>query len=240
MPYKILKGFSPWEIIIKNLETAEEISLSSEYRSFCPICFYPLGKESIKKCHIGIESQISKISFLTGHFYETDYKGSPINWYSKLLMDISNFPFKYSHELLYLVLVDKILNSNWNIDNNIYSTMVPTTNQQMEKLFSEISEKLDLTWIPSNHLFIRKELTKHYEDRRDYVRNKYIINEDKAINLSNFEKNNSILIFDDVFHQGFTFARIIELLQGLSFNEFKLVTIARTVPKSFLKTFYFP
>ena len=48
------------------------------------------------------------------------------------------------------------------------------------------------------------------------------------------------LIFDDILHQGFTFGRITELLDNLSFKEFRLVTVARTVPKSFLKTFYFP
>ena len=240
MPYKMLKGFSPWEIIIKNLETDHEISLSNKYRSLCPFCYYPIRKDSIKQCHIGIEHHTSKVSFITGHFYETDYKGTPLNWYSKLIKDISNFPFRFSHELLSLVLVEKILNSNWILDEIAFSTMVPTTNQQMESLFSKISEKLKLFWIPSDQFFIRKELTRSYKDRKSYVYNKYFLEENKISNYKNLDKNRPILIFDDIFHQGYTFGRIVELLNNLSFKKFNLVTIARTVPKSFLKTFSFP
>ena len=236
----MLKGISPWDIIIKNLETDEEISLSNKHKQLCPVCFYPIEKDVNKECHAGIEHVTSKISFLTGHFYETDYKSVPLNWYSKILKNISDFPFKYSHKLLSLVLVDKIQDSNWKLDSIAFSTMAPTTNQQMENVFSEITEKLSLTWIPSNEIFIRKELRDHIDDRREYVKNKYFLMEDISQKLLKFDKNKSILIFDDIFHQGFTLARITELLQSLSFRDFKLVTIARTLPKTFLKTFYFP
>jgi predicted amidophosphoribosyltransferase len=53
-------------------------------------------------------------------------------------------------------------------------------------------------------------------------------------------KSKQILIFDDVFHQGFTLGRIIDLLRKFNFKNFKLSTIARTVPKTLVQTFSFP
>lgn len=239
MPYKILKGFNSWEIIVKDITTNEEFALKNKYKSLCPICFYPESKNKKKECHIGIQDLEGKFSFITGHFYETDYKGIPLNWFGKLLKDISTQPFKHSHELISLILQKTIINSIWNINEIQYATMVPTTNQQMEILFSEISKNLKLQWIPFNKIFMRKELVDHYKDRKDYVNNKYFLEKNADVYLDNLERINSILIFDDIFHQGYTFRCIIELLQNW-FDEFRLVTIARTVPKTFLKAFYFP
>ncbi len=240
MPYRFLKGFNHWDIIIKETDTQKEYAIKNKYKSLCPICFYPLIKGKEKECHIGIEPLLDKISFLTGHFYDTDYKGTPLNWFAKLLKEISNYPFKYSHELFKLILENRILQSSWNLKKIKYATMVPTTNQQMEQLFFEISKDLNFVWIPSKSLLIRRELTNHYEERKAYVDNKYFLKEDALNNVCNLNPKKFILIFDDIFNQGFTFGRITELLHNLSFKEFRLVTIARTVPKSFLKTFYFP
>lgn len=240
MPYRFLKGFDHWDIIIKDINTDKEYAIKNKYKSLCPICFYPQIKGKRKECHMGIENRVNDISFITGHFYDTDYKGTPLNWFGKLLKDISTRPFKYSHELYKIILEKKILQSNWDLKTINYATMVPTTNQQMERLFFEISKILDIRWIPSNDIFIRKELTQHVEDRKAYVDNKYFLREGEISNFTDLDKKKSILIFDDVFNQGFTFGRITELLHDLSFKKFKLVTIARTVPKSFLKTFYFP
>lgn len=209
-------------------------------QSLCPICFYPRMNGKKKECHIGIESSVRNISFITGHFYDTDYKGNPLNWFGKLLKNISTQPFKYSHELFKLILEEKILQSEWNLNKIMYATMVPTTNQQMENLFSEISNNIGIRWFTPDKIFLRKELRSHYKSRKQYVANKYFLKKIVSDNLLKLEKDETILIFDDIFHQGFTFGRIIELLHKFYFDKFKLVTIARTVPKSFLKTFYLP
>jgi predicted amidophosphoribosyltransferase len=240
MPFRFLEGFNHWDIIIKETDTDKEYAIKSKYKTLCPICFYPHFKGKRKDCHVGIGHQINNISFITGHFYETDYKGAPLNWFGKLLKDISTHPFKYSHELFKQIIEKKILDSHWELKDIKYATMVPTTNQQMEQLFFEVSDDLDLIWIPQNQLFIRRELTRHYIERKEYVDNKYFLIEEEISNIINIENNKSILIFDDVFNQGYTFGRIIELLHSISFKKFNLVSIARTVPKSFPKTFYFP
>jgi len=240
MHFRYLKGFDPWDIIIKNTDTNEEFALKNKYKSICPVCFYPNVSDKPKECHSGIESLESKISFITGHFYETDYEGNPLNWFGDILRKISLQPFKHSHEILKLILEEKISNSDWQIEDIIYATMVPTTNLQMINLFSEISQNINLTWIPYNKLFEKKTSTTFYKDRKEYVNNKYFLLEESVDLLEQIEKDSSLLIFDDVFHQGYTLGRIIELLSKSNFIKFKLVTIARTVPKSFLNIFQFP
>lgn len=237
MPYQFLKGFNPWDIIIRNIESNKVFSLSNKYKVLCSICYYPIKTKSKKKCHKGIKPYLNKISFITGHFYKVDYRSNPTNWFSKLLKDISCYPFKYSHELLRIIIEEKIRNSNWRIEDINISTMVPTNNLQMESLFSEISQNLGIDWISHKKLFIRKKLMNHYDDRTEYVKNKYSLT-NNAKNV--LEEKEKVLIFDDIFNQGYTFGRIIELLLNLGFKKYYLVTIGRTVQKSFAKTFSFP
>lgn len=74
----------------------------------------------------------------------------------------------------------------------------------------------------------------------EYVNNKYFLKDNTINFLSSIENLQNILIFDDVLHQGWTFGRILELLNPLNLSKIFLATIARTVPKKFKKTFNFP
>ena len=240
MSYKLLKSPSQWEIIIKDIDSNTEFSLMDRYKEKCPICYYPTTLMKEVECHEGLLNYNEKFSFIAGHYYETDYKNRPNNWFGELLNKISQQPFKHSHELLHLILKSKILNSGWNLNYIQVATMVPTNNQQMQHLFAEVSESLRINWIAFNELFEKKDLTMYYKYRLDYVNKKYSLNDD-AINLLLSIKNlQHILIFDDVLHQGWTFGRIIELLNPLNLSKIYLATVGRTVPKTFKKTFSFP
>lgn len=240
MPYKFLKTSNPWEIILKEADSSKEFSLMDRYSDKCPVCHYPLASEQVKLCHIGLEKNIDKISYITGHYYETDFTGNPNNWYGKLLKDISEQPFRHSHEPFVLVLKERLVNSDWDIDSLNFATMVPTSNQQMENLFIEVSELLNVRWVKCNDIFLKRELVEHYNNRSDYVKNKYFISKTASDLLLNFKDLESILIFDDILNQGYTFGCLIDLLKATSIKNYYLVTIARTLPKVFQKTFSFP
>ena len=177
---------------------------------------------------------------MTGHFYETDYLGNPNSWFGKLLKDISIQPYSFSHELLKIILQERITNANWNLKEIVFSTMVPTSNLQMQDIFLEISKFFGFEWIPAEKIFVRNFLHENYDNRQLYVDNKYSICQGAEKILSNMNKSKYILIFDDVFHQGFTLGRIIDLLLKINFKNFKLSTLARTVPKTLMQTFSFP
>lgn len=239
MPYKLLKSLDDRNIILKDTEQGIEFALMDHYKDKCPICHYPLPVKE-KKCHFGFSHLIKDFNFITGHYYETDFKGIPNNWFGELLKRISEQPFKHSHELLRLVLLYRINQTDWDLKSIDFATMVPTSNQQMKSLFSNISNFLDIKWINPDDLFIKKELNQHYKERREYVENKYFLKEIQKDIIENGKKPKSIIIFDDVLHQGFTFGRIMDLFKTLSIKKFYLVTIARTTPKTFQKTFTFP
>ncbi|MHA1130956.1 MAG: hypothetical protein ACTSQI_16565 [Candidatus Helarchaeota archaeon] len=239
MPFKILKGFEKWDLIIKNLETEEELSLKEEHKNHCPICHYPMRSPS-QECHPGLSNHIEMISFLTGHFYKTDYMGKPQNWFSSILKQMSSKPFRYSHEILKSILYNKIIDSDWHLGDIQFATMAPTTNQQMRSLFEELSNDLNLAWVPDHEIFIRRELSTHYPTRQEYVNNKYFLNQNIILRLEKLNERDRILIFDDVFHQGYTFGRLIDLVYDFVQGAVYLATIARTFPKSFAESFYFP
>lgn len=240
MPYKVLKTTNPWEIILKETDTNQELSLMDRYSVKCHVCHYPLKSKVDSFCHKGLENHVSKISYITGHYYETDFDGNPNNWYGKLLKDISERPFRFSHELFVEVLKHRILNSDLDLHSLSFATMVPTSNQQMENLFEEISRLLNIKWIRCNDIFIKKEPVIHYSDRAEFVKNKYILKETADEIFFNFKHHKNILIFDDIFNQGFTLGHIINLLKTTPHDTFYLVTIARTLPKVFQKSFSFP
>lgn len=236
--FKFLPTTDPWEIIIRDQETNEIYSLKQQHTHFCEVCQYPFYSKK-KECHKGLNRDLSEISFISGHFYETDYNGIPNNWFGKLLKNISEQPFKYSHTILTAILKEKIQKTNWNIKRIDFATMVPTTNQQMYQLFSKIAKDLEINWVPAEKLFNRKELNIQYTDRKKYVQSKYCLKKTRDI-PSRLLNDKTVLIFDDIFNQGYTFSRIIDLLSTFSIKNFKLASIARTTPKIFRKSFSFP
>lgn len=240
MSYRLLKSLDPWEIIIKDTQTNEEFSLMNKYPEKCPICYYPTNLKGKKECHAGLNKSLDKISYITGHYYDTDYNGKPNNWYSQLLKDISERPFKYSHEPFNLILHDRLKKADWDLGLIKLATMALTSNQQMEQLFSQLSINLGLTWISNSKLFLKNDLTSHYNNRLDYVNQKYSINIDNAYEIFANHNLKELIIFDDVLNRGYTFGRLIELLSEIGFKKFYLVSIARTIPKSFKKNFTFP
>lgn len=240
MVFKILKTTSPWEIIIKNTSTNEEFSLMDRFNEKCPFCYYPIQSSNKRECHPGLKSREDQIDFLTGHFYETDYKNIPTNWFSRLLKNISLQPFRHSHKILFEIMKYKLEKSGWDLKSVPLATMVPTKNQQMQQIFSQISKIFNVRWIDFDQLFIKREHLVFQEKRSDYVKFKYHIKERSLDLLSSIGKIDSILIFDDVFHQGWTFGRIIEILEPLKISKFYLFSIARTTPKKLLEVFSFP
>lgn len=240
MPYKFLKTSNPWEIILKETDSNIEFSLMDRYSDKCPVCHYPLTSKRNQLCHKGLEKNIGRVSYITGHYYETDFAGSPNNWYGKLLKDISEQPFRHPHEPLVLVLQERINNSGWDLNSLNFATMVPTSNQQMEDLFFNVSKLLNIKWVGCDEIFLKRELIEHYNNRYDYVKNKYSLNKDASDLLLSFIELENILIFDDILNQGYTFGCLIDLLKTTSIKNYYLVTIARTLPKVFQKTFSFP
>ena len=232
-------GLDPWEISIKDLQKNIDLSLKIDYKNSCPICLYPKKKEP--ECHVGLLKLMNKIDYTTGHLYSTDFTGKATNWFTSILQEISENPYKKSHEILKIILLHRIKQKKWNIEDIKFASMVPTNNHQMSDLFQELTHELQIPWINCNSIFITRFLNKHYDNREEYVKNKYDLNKNTHSLLQEFEGGGDVLIFDDVFHTGYTFGRIVEILDStINIENFKLISIARTTPKSILKYRFFP
>ncbi len=238
MPYKIIKGMNEWEIIVRELSTGEEFSLNDIFKTKCPICFYPERKED---CHEGLVPHLNKFTYKTCHYYITDYRGNPINWFGELITNIRKTPYKYSHEIISLLLQETLKTSCWGFPVIKAATMVPTTNQQLYDIFEEVSISLGMRWIDPFSIFKKQLFATSSRNRREQVNQKYALTiiDDKTKSLLNDIHN--ILIFDDILNRGYTFGRMIELLTlAFHIQNYYLITIARIAPKSFPKILEFP
>jgi hypothetical protein len=238
--YRVLNTTDVDEIIIKNELDGKELALKIGRSNKCEYCFYPFSNKAKKDCHVGLKSWENHSSYLFGSYYETDYQGHPNDWFGELYKQISEEPFRHSHELIKLVLICRIINAAWDLSNISFATMVPTSNLQMKDIFSEISKELEIKWIDDKEIFVTNPLNQAFKKRDDYVRKKYDLVNDLPSLIINEEDRKTVLIFDDVLHEGYTFARILELLKGLDYHYYYLITICRTTPQTIFKGNYFP
>jgi len=240
---KLLETSDPWEIIVRITRNnkIEDKSLKINRDRTCPICFYPIKLNEKCSHHPGLINVVEQFEMTIGHFYKLDYNGKPLNWFTQELKKISTYPYRYSHELFRQILTYRITKSGWDLDDILFSTMVPTTNHQMRDLFRELAISLRIQWINPEVLFNSKRPTNFYKNRRDYVRDKYEISKYALDSLNKIEKRGkSVLLFDDVLYTGFTIGRIIELLCKLQSFQFKVVIIGRTIKRGLIETAYFP
>jgi len=94
--------------------------------------------------------------------------------------------------------------------------------------------------VPDEEIFIRREPSTHSAKRQNYINEKYFLNQSIISRLEHLNEHDRILIFDDVFDQGYTFGYLIDLIHNYVHSTIYLATIARTSPKSFLRPFSFP
>jgi predicted amidophosphoribosyltransferase len=236
---KVLTTTDPWEIIIRDLRCSppKEFALKINQSQICKICFHPKNDRQVKcKNHPGINDLTTKTSMIIGHYYVTDYSGNAINWFTDQLKKISEHPYKYSHDLFFHIMVYRIRQIGWDLNSIGFSTMVPTKNKQMFDLFKEISSYLNFFWIDPSEIF-SLSIDSYRKQREKYIESKYEIKENLDQKIPSESKG--VLIFDDVFHKGYTFGKIIRLLEE-TIPKFYLAVIGRTVPRTLPKSYHFP
>ncbi len=242
---EVIETPDPWEIIVRffRKNKIEEKSLKIDRGRTCPVCFYPQDPSIKCRHHPGLENITTGLEITIGHFYKLDFNGNPLNWYSKKLKTISEYPYKFSHNLFKGILTHRIKKSGWDVKKIKFATMVPTNNHQMLELFRELAVRLKIHWIDPDLLFIAEKPIEFQEDRGKYVERKYKIANSATRALSEVNaknKEDAVLLFDDVLSSGFTISRIMELLSDFQITQFKVVVVGRTIKRSLLKTKLFP
>ncbi len=216
-------------VLSKKIDEKWEIyyTIAGPAQNSCKTCGYPLKKDEECKHHQGLENLKIEYSIQFVGYYQTDFKGYPLNKFTKRILKIRAAEGeKYYQELLF------ILNSLFrNIKNKIeinWGSWVPTSNTLLMRIAQDFMQYNHIRIINPLEIIEIDNQINRIDDKKEYVLKKYKIKEacnPKTIKIIN---NNIGVILDDLLHTGYTIGRIFELFQEYHPKKLLGLLFART------------
>lgn len=199
---------SPFEYIVRGRD-----------KDSCPICGKPNKKEN---CQFHKYPTQFSFNLIFGGYYEIKDTGEPLNEFTKAYFDLLKHKFpiikeeilriceiRFNYEFKYLLDIQQ--------KSNFVGTWIPTSNKISIEIAKSFFDKILVKYLEPelfcefNHLALTKS-------------DKYILKKNE--NLTDFKK--VWIIFDDVYHKGDTFARIMEIIQVFHPSRVIGIVILRT------------
>jgi len=168
--FQILSTNNPREIIIRDLtvEPNLEHSIKIPSKNICSFCYSPLNDNSECFHHPGLIKFQKFSEIIIGGYYITNFKGDSLNWWTKRIKEIRDFPFKSTDLDIELVTTKRIEIFGKLLETQV-STAVPTRNLQSLKIFQNLSKKLNIDFVEPSKIIETLPSYKDDKTRYEYV-----------------------------------------------------------------------
>lgn len=187
-------------------------TIGGPLQSRCKICGYPLKDEEICNHHQGLENlNLNYLIHFVG-YYQTDFNGNPMNKFTKRIikMRLAEGEKYYQELLLILNSLFKTIKKKHNIK---WGSWVPTSNNLLLKVARNLILSNNLILINPLEIIEIDDQINGIENKEDYVKKKYKLNEKYNPKIYRLINNDTGIIFDDLLHTGYTIGRIFKIFQ---------------------------
>lgn len=224
------------EMIFKD-DNGKKYSLKFPATNSCPICARPVEKKGSCTHHSDLLEQ-ENLKLICGGYYQVDANGEPYDWWTRELKKVTEFPYRFSSELIEYVMKIK-LDFLKNFKENILVTMVPTSYLQAFDIFHSISKSLNFAFISPKYFFV-KNTPNYISDRCEYIKQKYELAKINHEITNLLKKITTIILFDDVMHTGTTLGYCASLFRKIFSGTIILCPLGRTIGRKRTLEKYFP
>ena len=173
---------------------------------------------------------------ISGGYFQTDANFNPL---TRRFLEMENYSTTLSIREFTEILKIRYKNEKGN-EEYFWGSWVPTTNTIMIKIAKLLLQEIELSIInPEIYCNFAPQIKIHNQDRKLMVIKKY---QPKKINyeLKYLIENKNGIIIDDLYHHGYTIARIMELLSSYKVKKILGIVIVRTTGRKGIKIKYFP